>query len=152
MKKFVLVLIALSGSAMAGTQADLILKGIVAPLLDISIEQETVASNLDLSSAASNVKVATLTEVSNYHGGYKVSVKSTNGGKLVNVSDVNSFVNYSLTYNGNNIPLNTSSSQVYSTNNLKGTFTKDVKISYNKPSNLSAGSYEDLVQFTIASN
>lgn len=153
MKKLIaLTLTVFSFSTMAATQADLILKGIVSPILEISIAHETVASNLDLSQAANSVKVATLTEKSNYHTGYKIKAKSSNGGKLKNTSDANSFVNYSLTYDGSNVPLNTSASQVYSTSNLKGTFTKELKITYSKPSDLSAGSYEDTVQFTIEAN
>lgn len=154
MKKSVLALTIFATTAFshAATQADLILKGIVAPVLDISIAHETVASNLDLSQPASNVKVATLTEKSNYAQGYKVKAKSTNSGKLVNTVDANSFVNYSLTYNGSSISLNSSPTQIYSTSNLKGTFTKELKISYNQPSNLSAGSHEDTVQFTIEAN
>lgn len=144
--------LSLSFSAQAATQAELILRGSVAPVLEISIAHETIASNLDLSSQASNIKVATLTEKSNYAQGYKIKAKSTNGGKLVNVNDQNSFVNYSLTYSGSNVPLSTSPSQVYSTSNLKGTYTKELKISYNQPSNLSAGSHEDTVQFTIEAN
>lgn len=147
-----LTITAITLPALAATQAELILKGQVAPILEISIAHETIASNLDLSSQASNVKVATLTEKSNYAQGYKVKAKSTNSGKLVNVSDANSFVNYSLTYNGSNVALSSSPSQVYTTSNLRGTFTKELKISYNQPSNLSAGSYEDTVQFTIEAN
>lgn len=154
MKKLItaLTLSTLSLSSMAATQADLILKGIVAPILEISIAHETVASNLDLSQAASNLKVATLTEKSNYAQGYKIKAKSVNGGKLVNTSDVNSFVNYSLTYNGSSIALNTSPVQIYTTPNLKGIFTKDLKITYSQVANLSAGSHEDTVQFTIEAN
>ena len=147
-----LALTSLTVSSFAATSADLILKGLVAPILEISIAHETVASNLDLSAAASAVKVATLTEKSNYHTGYKIKAKSTNSGKLVNVNDNNSFVSYSLTYNGSNVPLNSSATQVYNTNNLKGTYTKELKISYNAPSGLSAGSHEDTVQFTIEAN
>lgn len=147
-----LTLATLSFSAFSATSADLLLKGVVAPLLEISIAHETVASNLDLSSQASNVKVATLTEKSNYATGYKIKAKSTNSGKLVNTSDQNSFVQYSLTYNGSNVPLSSSATQVYHTANLRGTYTKELKISYNQPSNLSAGSYEDTVQFTIEAN
>lgn len=149
---FSLTVITLSSSSFAATQADLILKGVVAPVLEISIAHETVASNLDLSQQASQLKVATLTERSNHSQGYKIKAKSTNAGKLVNISDVNSFVNYSLTYNGNSVPLSSSPTQIYSTSNLRGTYTKDLKISYNQPSNLSAGSYEDTVQFTIEAN
>lgn len=154
MKKFVLTvsLILATITSHAATQASLVLKGSVAPVLDISLNHETVASNLDLSTAASNVKVATLTETSNYHSGYKIKAKSTNGGKLVNTADLNSFVNYSLTYNGSSVALNTSPTQIYSTATLKGTFTKELNISYNQPTNLSAGSYEDQVQFTIEAN
>jgi hypothetical protein len=154
MKKTLLALsiTTLSFSAFSATSADLLLKGLVAPILEISIAHETVASNLDLSAQASNVKVAVLTEKSNYAAGYKIKAKSTNAGKLVNVSDANSFVQYSLTYAGSNVPLNSAATQVYSTSNLRGTYTKDLKISYNQPSNLSAGSYEDTVQFTIEAN
>lgn len=155
MKKTALALAitTLSFSSFAATSADLILKGMVAPILDIAIQHESVASNLDLSQPANNVKVATLTEKSNHATGYKIKAKSTNGGKLVNVNDQNSFVNYSLTYNGASVPLNTSATQVYSTSNLKGTFTKELKISYSQPNaNLSAGSHEDTVQFTIEQN
>lgn len=153
MKKFLAVsMIMTSFSTMAATQADLLLKGTVAPILEISIAHETVAANLDLSQQASNVKVATLTEKSNYAQGYKIKAKSNNGGKLVNTVDANSFVNYSLTYDGSGIPLNQSPSQIYVTSNLKGTFTKELKISYSQPNNLSAGSHEDTVQFTIEAN
>jgi uncharacterized protein (UPF0333 family) len=153
MKNLIALTIAtLSFSSLAATQADLLLKGEVAPMLEISIDHEAVASNLDLSQKATNMKVATLTEKSNYHSGYKIKAKSSNAGKLVNSSDANSFVNYTLTYNGNNVPLTSSSTQIYHTANLRGTYTKDLKISYNQPSNLTAGSYMDTVQFTIEAN
>ncbi len=152
MKKIAATLaLSTSFSVFAGTTAELILKGLVAPILDISIAHEIVAGNLNLSQAASSVKVATLTEKSNYHSGYKIKAKSTNGGKLVNTLDVSSFVQYSLTYNGTNVPLRTSPSQV-ATSSQRGTFTRDLRISYNLPSNLSAGSHEDTVQFTIEAN
>lgn len=153
MKKSLLAitLVTASFSALSATQADLILKGVVAPILEISIAHETVASNLDLSQQASNVKVATLTEKTNYAQGYKVKAKSTNGGKLVNTSDALSSVTYSMTYNGANMALTSSPSQIFTTNQ-RGTNTKDLKISYNQPTNLSAGSYEDTVQFTIEAN
>lgn len=154
MKKTLLALTvtSLSFSAFSATSADLLLKGVVAPILEISVAAETVAANLDLSNQASNLKVATLTEKSNYAAGYKIKAKSTNAGRLVNASDVNSHVQYSLTYDGSVVPLTTSATQIYSTANLRGTFSKDVKISFNQPSNLSAGTYADTVQFTIEAN
>ncbi len=153
MKNFIALSIAtLSFSSFAATQADLLLKGVVSPILEISIDHEAVASNLDLGQKATSLKVATLTEKSNYHSGYKIKAKSTNSGKLVNTSDANSFVNYTLTYNGSNVPLTSASTQIYQTANLRGTYTKDLKISYNQPSELSAGNYTDTVQFTIEAN
>ena len=153
MKKLItaLTLTTLASTAFAGTSVDLVLKGIVAPILDISLVAESVATNLDLSQQASNVKVGTLTEKSNYAQGYKIKAKSTNAGKLVNTVDANSFVNYSLTYDGSSIALNSSATQIYSTSNLKGTFTKELKISYSQPSNLSAGTHQDTVQFSSQS-
>lgn len=152
MKKFIaLSLTALSLSSVAATQAELRLKGVVAPILEISIDQETVASNLDLSKSADKVKVGTVTEKSNYSQGYKIKSKSKNNGKLVNGSDANSSVTYTLLYENSNVILNNTPSPIF-TNNQRGTFTRDVKISYNQPINLSAGTYEDEVQFTIEAN
>lgn len=141
-----------SFSAMAAESADLVLKGLVAPILEISIEHETIASGLDLSKAASNVKVATLTEKSNYVAGYKIKAASTNAGKLVNVDDSTSFVGYGLTYDGSTIPLNVLPTEIYSTPSARGAFQKVLRISYNRPATLSAGSHEDTVQFTIEAN
>ena len=98
-----------------------------------------------------NLKVATITEQSNHASGYKIRARSLNAGKLINVDDHNSFVNYNLSYNGDNIPLAPANVPIYSTTN-KGTFTKDVKITYNQPTNFSAGVYQDTVQFTIEAN
>lgn len=155
MKKFlVLSLATLSFSALAGLDATLNLKGVVAPILDISIAQETAATNLDLSQAtpALGVKVGTLTEKSNYAQGYTIRATSVHAGKLVNTVDANSSVPYSLSYNGSDIGLNTTPTLVYSTASLKGTFTKELRITYSAPVNLSAGSHEDTVQFTIEAN
>lgn len=147
-----LAIVSLSFGAQAATMAELRLIGVVAPVLDISIAHETEASNLDLSKPATALKVATLTEKSNHHQGYKIKAKSTNGSKLVNTIDPNSSVTYGLTYASIPLTLTASPTQIYSTSNLKGTFTKELKISYNQPTNLSAGSYEDTVQFTIEAN
>lgn len=145
-------LVTLTTTSMAATSADLLLKGVVAPILEVSIAHETLASNLPLDRQVNNEKVGTITETSNSPTGYKIKARSAKGGKLVNASDVNSFVSYSLTYQGSNVPLSTSATQVYTTSNLRGTYSKDLNISYNQPSDLSAGSYEDTVTFTIEAN
>lgn len=149
---FTIGLLTLTTTGMAATSADLILRGVVAPILEVSIAHEPLASSLPLDRQVNNEKVGTITETSNSATGYKIKARSANAGKLVNTSHINSFVNYSLTYGGNNVPMNSSATQVYTTSNLRGTYSKDLKISYNQPSNLSAGSYEDTVTFTIEAN
>lgn len=157
MKKFIaaLTLTTLSFSSFAANldTVNLVLQGIVAEVLEISIAPTAAASNLDLSQAATNVPVAVLTEKSNHPVGYKIRSKSVQGAKLVNASDANSFVSYSITYNGTQIPLGTGFADISgSTNNQRGTFTRDIKISYGAPSNLSAGTYSDTVTFQIMAN
>lgn len=154
MKKtlFVLTLATLSATqAFAGTQAILSLKGVVAPILDISVAAEPAALQLELANAKTNLKVATVTEKTNYHTGYKIRAKSTHGGKLVNVNDSTSSVPYTLTYGNIPVTLTTSPNQIFTTN-TKGTNTKDILLTYGQVSNLSAGSHEDEVQFTIEAN
>lgn len=152
MKKTIATVLALASlNSFAATEASLVLKGLVAPIYDISIVMDAAASTLNLGQSATGVKVGTLTEFTNHPQGYKVKAASKNAGKLVNQSDVASYVQYSLTYNGNAMSLSTSPVQISSTN-TKGTYTKDLRISFNQPTNLSAGSYEDTVQFTIEAN
>lgn len=153
MKKLItLSLLSLCFSSMAATQADLVLKGLVAPILDISISHEANASLLDLSQPANDVKVATLTEKSNYALGYKIKAKSTNAGKLAHPTDANSFVNYTLKYDGLIVPLTNSPTLVKSHDLIKGTNNRILRITYTQPNNLSAGLHEDTVQFTIEAN
>ncbi|WPU63914.1 hypothetical protein [Peredibacter starrii] len=147
-----LTLATVTSTAFSATSADLLLKGVVAPILEVSIAHETLASNLPLDRQVNSEKVGTITEKSNSPTGYKIKARSAKGGKLVNAADQNSYVQYTLTYQGSNVPLNTSATEVYSTANIRGTNSKDLKISYNQPSNLSAGSYEDTVTFTIEAN
>jgi hypothetical protein len=147
-----LALVTLSGSqAYAGTQALLTLKGVVAPILDISIAAEPAALQLELANAKTNLKVATVTEKTNYHTGYKIKAKSTYGGKLVNVNDSTSSVPYTLSYGNTPVTLTTSPNQIFTTS-TKGTNSKDILITYGQVANLSAGSHEDEVQFTIEAN
>jgi hypothetical protein len=154
MKKLItaLTLTTLASTAFAGTSVDLVLKGVIAPILELSLAADPNAQNLPLDQSPSNLKVGTLTEKSNYAQGYKIKAKSTNGGKLVNGSDQNISISYSMTYDNSGISLSTSPSQIYTTANLKGTFTKDLKISYSVPANPAAGTYTDTVQFTIEAN
>lgn len=153
MKKTLTLAIALiSLSAFAGTTATLNLKGVIAPLLDVSVVAETLATNLPLDQAVNSQKVGKVVEKSNSSSGYKVSVSSQNGGKLVRAGDNTSFVSYQLKYNNGNVTLNTSPS-VISTNSQRGRFERDLHITYSQPAEYAtAGEYTDVVTFTIAAN
>ena len=140
-------------TASAGTNVQLFLKGTVPVVLDLSIVKTPAAETLDLSKALSNEKVATITETSNSVTGYKIKAKSSNNGKLVNAGDINSFVSYALSYNNQSVNLNQNYSEITGTSSTqRGTFNRDVKISYSQPANLASGVYSDTVEFMIEAN
>lgn len=139
-------------SSFAGTTATLNLKGVIAPILDISITQETLATALPLDQAVNKQKVGRLTEKSNHGAGYKIAASSQNAGKLVRSGDNSSFINYQLFYNNAAIALNTTPA-VISTHSVRGTNNRDLSITYSKPADyMAAGEYSDVVTFTISAN
>jgi len=155
MKKtiFALALTLTTASAFAGTTASLVLKGVIAPILDISLTSESLATNLPLDQQVSNQKVGTLTEKSNSGSGYKVTALSTNRGKLVRGNDSANGIDYQLTYNGNSVTLSSSTASTVGTYSSRGSSDRELKISYSKPADyLPAGEYTDTVTFTIAAN
>lgn len=153
MKTLITVALALAAfSVSAGTTATLNLKGVIAQLMDVSVEAETLATNLPLDQAVNDQKVGKVVEKSNSATGYRVSVSSQYGGKLVLTGDNSNFINYQLKYNNNSIPL-TTSPFVISTNAQRGRFERDLHITYSQPSEYAAaGEYTDVVTFTIAAN
>lgn len=150
MKKIITAaLLTMSTLSFAATTATLQLKGTIAQVLDISIIAEGVATSLNLTQNASNIKVATLTEKSNSNTGYKVTVSSLNNGKLKNGS---ALFPYTLGYNSQQLNLNSPQTQTYSVGAYS--VSKDVSISYTGIAQeaLVAGDYTDTVTFTIAAN
>jgi hypothetical protein len=145
-----LTLASLSLSAVAGTTATLLLKGTIAPQLNISVAPEATASALDLTTTQSSTKVATVQEKSNSSSGYKVTISSQNLGVLKN--NTHSFV-YVLAYNGSALNL---ASPITQTQNSSAAVTvnKNVNISYTgvPADQLVAGDYTDTITFTIAAN
>jgi len=67
-----------SGVPNSQTSATLNLTGNVASVLQVKVDAETVASNLDLTTNFSESKVATVGERTNNNAGYTVAVASTN--------------------------------------------------------------------------
>jgi len=96
-------LIAFSGQAYALTTGEINLSGTVDPEYSISVSEAGAASDLDIVNGESATNIATVTELSNDPAGYKVQLRSTNAGKIVNEDDSGAFVTYSLSYNGSSI-------------------------------------------------
>jgi hypothetical protein len=154
MKKILtLGLLSLSVSGFAATTGTLLLRGTVPRLLEISVNAETIASNLPLDTTQSNTLVAVVNEKSNSKTGYNVSISSANQGKLVHEIESSSVVNYSLNYNGNNVDLVSGQTFTYSGAGANNN-NRNVTISYTGIDHdlLIEGEYSDTVTFTIAAN
>jgi hypothetical protein len=141
-----------STSVWAATTGNLVLRGNVPAILSIEITAEAVATELDLSTSQTDLKVASVEERSNSNSGYQVSVSSLNSGSLVRAGGSES-INYTMKYNGAAVDLSAGSSF----NNPAAasvTANKDVTISYTGQyfDTLVAGNYEDTVTFTISAN
>lgn len=153
MKSIVTIaLFSLTLSSFAATSDTLLLKGVVPSRVSISVEAESIASNLPLDISQTGTKVATVTEKSNSNTGYKVSISSSNGGKLVRESGSEQFP-YSLSYNGSSLDLSDSVEQVHSSAAAVNT-DKEVTISYTGVSSedMVEGTYSDIVTFAISAN
>lgn len=141
-------------SASAANTGTLYLQGVIDSNLSLSVDPVVgVHNELNLTQDASELKVATLTENSNSPSGYKILVRSDNGGKLNHESIVGEFVPYSLTVGSATITP-TQNNQVAKTVSTWGVQTNnsDVDISYTGSNNLNAGTYSDTVTFTIQAN
>lgn len=109
-------------------------------------------NTLDLSTAATNLAVASIREINNTTGGYTVTAASTNAGKLKNGSAGS--VTYTAKYNGSSFTL--SSSPVNVTTSPASTsvvnIVKSLQISYaaQPAGSLMAGTYSDTLTFTIS--
>lgn len=149
--KFILAFLLSIGSLKAATTGTLALTGIIPKKVEITVSPTPAASNLNLELTQSNLSVATLTGKSNVNAGYKITVISSNLGKLVHTVNNTQFVNYTLKLDTTSLPL-TSPSFVNYTG--KGTYSKDVNISYTGVDgfNFDDGNYTDTLTFTISAN
>ncbi len=146
----------LTTSAFAAGSANLLLRGTVGVINDISIT--TVGSNnitLDIENGEINKHVADATEISNSSSGYKIMVSSINGGLLQNTSVPTQSTSYSLSYDGG-VPtaVTTVPSQIKNVGSLSGLSIDNSSIRVNVdalPTAL-AGTYEDTVTFSIVAN
>src|SRR5688500_7715732 len=115
MKKIFLALVCSISTmtVMAETSDTLLLHATVEGLLSISVNASGIASNLPLETTQLNTKVAMVHEKSNSNTGYKVSISSTNKGKLVRTNGEEQFP-YVLIYDSQNLDLTSNAPVVIS--------------------------------------
>lgn len=147
--KFLITLLLSITTANAATTGTLVLVGVIPKKVEITVTPKPVASSLDLETTQSNLSVATLTGKSNVSAGYKITVSSANNNKLVHTVNNTQFVNYTMNIDGSAA---NSGTQINYTG--KGSFTKDVRISYTGIDGYlyDEGNYTDTVTFTITAN
>lgn len=151
--KYVLVglMSLLSMSAFAGT---LVLTGSIPAATSLVVAPLPASSTLDLTSTATNLQVATVTEANNTVNGYTVKVSSANAGLLKNGSLGS--VTYTARYNGTSFVLSTTPVVVTNQGSQSAIVNigKSVDISYagQAAPSLMAGSYSDTLTFSISAN
>lgn len=160
MKSFALLALATFTFSAIGAATDsdtLFLKGKVNKKVSIVVTPEPGAILLDLSTTQLDLKVASVEERANVNAGYTVTITSANGGKLVNGSDSNYSVDYTLKYNNDPIVLASPAAGEneipYLTEQL-APIDRDVTISYagDEEEDMLAGNYTDTVTFAISAN
>lgn len=155
MKKIIaLTALALTTTAFANTTGTLLLKGIVAEEVALAVTAEAAATTLDLSASPTNLKVAAVNEKSNSNTGYKIDLRSANGGLLQNGS-LDSLA-YEISYGGGSFISPTTVDQAVKTQNTAAVYDvdSDVNIRYTgKPAvEMVEGEYSDTLTFTISAN
>ncbi len=144
----------MSISSFAATQGTLLLQGTIDQVLSLSVTPESGVNNsLDLTSTETDLKVAEVSEQTNSNTGYKILVRTANGGLLKNGSLDE--VSYAMKYDGSDVTLAQSDTEVKS-ESTGGvySYSSDVEISYTGQSaaSLTQGTYSDTVTFTIQAN
>ncbi|MBY0412751.1 MAG: hypothetical protein K2Q18_01230 [Bdellovibrionales bacterium] len=147
-------LLVLSTSAFSATTGTLLLQGIVAKKVAITVTPVAIAAALDLETTQTDLKVATVNEQSNSKTGYKVTITSANLGKLKRTDGAEVFP-YTLKYSGASVALSTSTGTSFtSTAASVVNVNKDLNVSYTGVSEslMVEGTYADTLTLNIASN
>lgn len=141
-------------SAFAATTGTLLLQGVVGQKVAITVTEEATAATLDLETSQTDLKVATVNEISNSKTGYSVTITSANLGNLKRTDGAEVFA-YSLKYGGAAVGLGTVAGTTFSTQTGAAVnINKDVEISYTGVAAelMVSGTYADTVTFEIAAN
>lgn len=147
-----LIITLLTTSAFCLTTATLELKGFIAPIVDIAVVALPISNTLNLAQNANDLTVANSTESSNSSTGYKVTISSSNDGKLKHID--NTVIPYTLKYGATSTNLNSGGIIINRASVGVVSVSEVVSISYTAvdPVTLSSGDYTDLVTFEISPN
>lgn len=152
MKRLLLALaLTLSFNLSAATTGTLLLQGIVLPIRSITVTPTSAAASLDLSTTATNLKVATVNERSNSILGYKITITSANLSNLKRSAGPEVFP-YTLRYNGIVAPVTTVAGYSVSYGAGLVNVNRDLEISYTgvQPETMVEGTYADTLTLSIA--
>jgi hypothetical protein len=155
-KKAILTAIVLLASAttFAASSGELTISGTVSAVNDIIITPKAAATALNIIGGESAKSVATVSETSNSVTGYTISMRSANGGLLVNLDNDTKSTSYQVSYNGGDyLSLSTVDQPVKSTSTSElVTESSDVSVNVSAYGTAPAGTYEDVITISIAAN
>lgn len=149
-----LVLAFSASQAYSSTTGSLLLQGIVAKKVSIEVTAEGAASALDLEQTQSDLKVASVREISNSKSGYKVKLTSANQGNLKRTDGPEVF-GYSLKYGGQAVALGTVDGTTFASPTAAAVnVEKDLQVSYTGVAAelMVEGTYADTVTLNISAN
>lgn len=150
MKKFIVALSLISGTAFGATTGTLVLTGVVGVLYSLTVNPTTAASNINITAGETATLVATVSETSNNPLGYKITMSSANAGKLKNgtLDETSYQVSYN---NGSPVTLTTTPTTVKTVSSMvsMGTVSSDVKVSVTAKPDALVGTYTDTITVTI---
>ena len=133
---------------------DLALSGTVATRCALIVSALDEATQLKISEGESNALVANVTEQTNNLAGYRVTVRSSNNGKLVNIASPSQGVAYQIAYDGGamvaptNVPKEVKNSGVLTS---AANHISPVRVTIAPQPSALAGTYSDTLTFELAS-
>ncbi len=142
----------LSSMSMAATTGTLLLEGTVADNTSIQVLPNGSNLTLDIVNGESNKLVGTAKEISNNLAGYKILMKSLNGGKLKHTTLTSVETTYKLGYDGATTVSPTTTDVVVKTVNSLSGLTEvisDLRVDVTALPTAPTGVYKDTVTLTI---
>lgn len=141
------------------TQAEILLGGVIEPVVTIEVNKLTAIEDLDLTRDTTQV-IATTLENSNVPAGYNVAISTANNFTLVSPTSSETRIHYRLRFDGVDVETaNNAGKPAYKSSAITDGKTHqdvshDLVISYQgKPAEqITAGDYTDNIEITIQAN